>query len=187
MTWENYLQEFDTILNAETPTGLYAEEGMLHYTKLNEARQNRWLKKAELMPELVSYLQNIQEPQSWVVITEPWCGDASHIVPIFHLLSEVSDKISIDYQLRDSGSEIDKYLFNGGKAIPIFIVRDEAGKDIFHWGPRPAPTQAMFLSMKNDNATMDDMKIALQQWYNADKAVTLQKELLEQFQNVGKG
>ena len=41
MTWENYLQEFDTILNTETPTGLYAEEGMLHYTKLNEARQKR--------------------------------------------------------------------------------------------------------------------------------------------------
>ena len=40
--------------------------------------------------------------------------------------------------------------------------------------------------MKEDKMAMEDMKIGLQQWYNTDKAVSLQQELLEQFQNVEK-
>ena len=186
MKWNEYQEEFEKILNAESPSGIYAEDNMLNYTKLNEARQSRWLKKAELLPEMVSYLQKLQQPQSWIVITEPWCGDASHIVPILHLLSEKSSKITIDFQLRDSGSEIDKYLTNGGKAIPILIVRNEAGEDLFHWGPRPAAAQALYNTMKENKLSMEDMKIGLQQWYNADKAVSLQQELLEHFQTAGK-
>ncbi len=186
MTWIEYQQEFEKILNEEPPTGVYAEENMLNYTKLNEARQSRWLKKAELMPELVEYLRKVRRAQHWILITEPWCGDASHIVPIIHLMFKETTNVNFDIELRDTNSEIEKYLTNGSKAIPIFIVRDEEGKDLFHWGPRPAAAQLLYNTMKEDKMAMEDMKIGLQQWYNTDKAVSLQQELLEQFQNVEK-
>lgn len=181
MNWEEYEKKFDEILNADFPTGMYAEESVLIYTKLNEARQGRWLKKAQLLPELVEFLKNLTSKQHWVVITEHWCGDASHIVPIIQLLQATTDMVTVDYQLRDSNSEIEKYLYKGGKAIPILVVRDENGKDLFHWGPRPAPAQELYFSLKGSDEPYEDMKIALQKWYNADRAVSLQKELLEKF------
>ena len=184
MNWKEYEQKFEEILTGNTKVGIYQEDDIQLYTKLNEARQSRWLEKVELLPELVALLQNLTAPQHWVVITEPWCGDASHITPIIHLLQSATYKVSIDFQLRDSASEIEKYLYKGAKAIPILIVRDENGKDLFHWGPRPAPAQDLYIKLKGSYEPYEDMKITLQKWYNNDKGVTLQKELLEKFKFV---
>ncbi|MCK5247690.1 thioredoxin family protein, partial [Candidatus Bipolaricaulota bacterium] len=50
---------------------------------------------------------------------------------------------------RDEHTElIDQYLTNGGRAIPIVIVLDEAFNELFHWGPRPAQAQAIVTEHK---------------------------------------
>ncbi len=181
MTWQSYTQKFKNILEAENPEFPYDDPYMLNYTRLNDARQNRWLKIASLNVQLVKFLQNLTRPQRWEVITEPWCGDASHILPILHLLAQKMEKVTLSIQLRDADSEIEKYLTDGKKAIPILIVRDEDGNDLFHWGPRPQPTQTLYNELKQAETSLDDLKIAVQKWYNEDKAVILQEELLAKF------
>ncbi|MBX2931422.1 MAG: thioredoxin family protein [Chitinophagaceae bacterium] len=177
MNWETYLEGFELILNAEKPTAPYDSAEYIDYTKLNYTRLKRWLKTAILSDETKAIIGAINKPQHWTVITEHWCGDAAHIVPILYLMSSLNDNIHFTIQLRDTDSEIDKYLTNGSKAIPILIVRDALHNDLFHWGPRPFNAQELFKTLKEKDASLEEIKEAIQVFYNNDKAEGIQKEV----------
>ncbi|MFA7275063.1 MAG: thioredoxin family protein [Crocinitomicaceae bacterium] len=178
MKFSDYLQLFDTILTAETPQALSYTADQRHYVELNQKRQERWVKKGEILPETLEIVQNLTESQKWILIAEPWCGDAAHLVVFIAKMAELNPKIELEIQLRDSGSEIDDYLTNGGKSIPILIVRDATGTDLFRWGPRPEPAQAVHIANLTSNKTTEEKKVELQKWYNADKGVSVQKEII---------
>lgn len=178
MNFTDYQQTFDRILSGELTTAPYDDPHFLEYVKLNHSRQNRWVKKGVLIDEAVEAVQNIQSKQTWVLIAEPWCGDASHNVPFIVKLAELNPLITLEIQLRDSeGSEIDSYLTNGGKAIPKLIIRDENKHDLHVWGPRPSEAQALFHKLKEQNLTLEEQKIGLQQWYNENQGFALQTEI----------
>ncbi|MEN9997389.1 MAG: hypothetical protein RI922_379 [Bacteroidota bacterium] len=178
MNFTVYQQTFDHILSGEMTTAPYSDSHFIEYVKLNHSRQNRWIKKGVLIEEAVAAVEKIQSKQTWVLITEPWCGDASHNVPFIAKLAELNPLITLEIQLRDSeGSEIDSYLTNGGKAIPKLIIRDENKQDLHVWGPRPAEAQALFHKLKEQNLTLEEQKIGLQQWYNENNGLNVQKEI----------
>jgi hypothetical protein len=180
MDFTTYLSYFRNLLEykLETLPVLYQDPAYFEYTKLNWSRQSRWMKTGKLAENIVSKIKAIQTPQNWIVITEPWCGDASHIVPFIELMSRENELITVSYELRDTEpTRIDNYLTNAGKAIPILIIQDQNKKDIAVWGPRPAKCQQIFLDAKNQGADMDVLKTILQQWYNADKGNEIQQEI----------
>lgn len=179
MNFESYLALTDAIVKGENSAAPYDKAEMLDYTKMNAARMNRWLKTFEPSAEVKAAIGAINEFQQWIVITEPWCGDAAHIVPILHKLAALNHNIVLEISLRDAEPYlIDQYLTNGGKSIPKLIVRDDSGKDIAVWGPRPAAAQELFNELKSNNASFDDMKIALQKWYNEDQAASTCQEVI---------
>ncbi len=92
-------------------------------------------------------------PQHWIIITEPWCGDAGE--PFL----------------------IESYLTNGSKSIPKLVARDSSGNDLFTWGPRPQPAQELRTTLITSNTDPEATKIALQHWYNEDKGESLHTEL----------
>lgn len=180
ITYENYKGQFDTILEGKSFDSIYENPTFLNYVKLNASRMKRWEKTGKLDDETMAILKNIDSPQKWVVITEPWCGDAAQIVPFIQKMAAENEKIELVFQNRDNGSEIDKYLTNGGKSIPKLIVRDELGNDLFDWGPRPAPAQQLHFELKDDSSlSAEEKKEKLQQWYNHDKGNLIQKEICE--------
>lgn len=182
MTFPEYQQQFEQILSEQDLQPPYDDVHYLEYTKLNASRQYRWLKKGILSDKTKLTIQSISEKQTWVLITEPWCGDAAHSVPFIYLMSELNPNIQLQIQLRDSDeSEIDTYLTNGGKSIPKLIVRDSEGKDLFVWGPRPVECQVLFDDLKQQNKTFEDQKIALQKWYNEDAGHLIQEEICALF------
>lgn len=186
MNFEEYLQHFESILEQapEQAQGLYAQEGFLEYTKLNWSRMNRWLKTGILHESLTSMLDRIDTRQDWIVLTEPWCGDAAHIVPFIELAARRNPLIHVSYELRDSEPfRIEQYLSNGSKSIPKLIVRNAAGADIAVWGPRPAACQEVYMRLKANNAPLDEVKTAIQQWYNADKGQQIQIEIAAMLRN----
>lgn len=142
------------------------------------------MKTMKLNESLAAALANVHQKQHWIVITEPWCGDAAHSLPFLVKLAEQSRFISYEVQLRDSEPFlIEQYLTNGGKSIPKLIVRNEEGKDMFSWGPRPAPVQKLRQRLRAADEDSDTINLQLQKWYNKDKGQTLQKEILEAFKN----
>lgn len=178
MLLPDYLALFDQILRGGVPVAPYDDPEYFNYTKLNESRFKRWLKTMELDSDLIKLLERIEEKQHWIIITEPWCGDASHVVPFLIRMAEIAPKISYELQLRDAEPFlIDSYLTNGGKAIPKIISRNESGEDVFVWGPRPAGAQALMNRLKQEEAPFETIKVELQNWYNADKGTEIKNEL----------
>lgn len=154
-----------------------------HYIPLNKSRFTRSLKQGVITQELTEVIRAINEKQDWVIITEPWCGDAAQIVPYLFKIAALNPLINVLVQLRDSHSEIESYLSDGKMSIPKLIVRDKQGIDLFTWGPRPQKLETIYLELKNKNENIDDMKTILQKWYNDDKGKEIQEEIMELIKN----
>jgi len=180
MTFEAYHQYFETIIQ-KTPdqqTAPYNNPDYFDYTKLNWSRMNRWLKTGQLTDAVKEAVLAINTPQQWIIITEPWCGDAAHSVPFLEMISRLNPLISVSYELRDSEPfRINDYLTNGGKSIPKLIIKDNTGADLATWGPRPAACQEIYNRLTAEKADFEKVKTELQLWYNADKGVGVQEEL----------
>jgi hypothetical protein len=181
MNLEEYRALFKEIISNENNTAPYDKESYVNYVKLNNSRMRRWTKQGLLEPELIAAIQAIDQPQTWVLITEPWCGDAANSIPYIEKMAALNPNITIEVQLRDSESEIDNYLTNGGKSIPKLITRDAAGNDIFTWGPRPAEAQALVQKQKGSDASVDEKYGEILHWYKEDKGKSIQSEFLDLF------
>lgn len=180
MTFQAYLQYFQDVLNDPAPAAPYNNPAYIDYTKLNWSRTNRWLKQAIISDRLSNEVLKISSPQNWIIITEPWCGDAAHSVPILHRIAELNPLITVDYQLRDSEPFlINAYMTYGGKSIPKLIIRNEEGIDLATWGPRPENCQAIYSKLTEDKADFETVKITLQKWYNEFASTELQDEITE--------
>lgn len=177
MTLEEYRQLFTKILEGRYTQTPYDDPAFHNYVKLNQSRMKRWTKQASISQELGNLLKRIETPQHWIIITEPWCGDAANTIPFLEKMAAISPKIEVRVQLRDSNSEIDNYLTNGGRSIPILIARDNQGKDLFVWGPRPAPAQALVMAQKESPLPQEEKYAAVLQWYKEDNGETLQAEI----------
>lgn len=181
MDINTYEAQFLDILNGKITISPYDNEIYLNYVKLNNSRLKRWYKTAKISPQLEAKIASIDKPQEWLFISEPWCGDSAHVQPLIAKLAALNPLITLKVQNRDGeGSEIDRYLTNGGKSIPKLVVRNYGGKDLLVWGPRPKEAQEIHLRFLNDaSLSAEEKKIALQAWYNKDKGLSFQTEFLE--------
>lgn len=171
---EEYTDLFDQILSGDYREGLYEKEEYLNYVKMNQTRMKRWKKTLLIPDELKQQIKKISEPQTWTVITEPWCGDAAHNIPFIIALAECNPRIELRFVLRDVFPEwIENYLTNGGKSIPKVIARNEKGSDLFTWGPRPMEAQQLLINLKEKSAPQQEIMTRLQNWYNQNQGVDL--------------
>ena len=182
MDISTYETQFDDILEGRNTLPPYDDEEYIHYVKMNKTRSSRLTRKGKLLPKLEEVIKSIDKKMHWLLITEPWCGDAAHCHPFISRYAALNDHISLVIQNRDApNSEIDKYLTNGGMSIPMLIDRDAAHQDLFTWGPRPKAAQEMYLDLKGRSIAWPDILKELQLWYNKDKGVTMQEELYSLF------
>lgn len=176
---QDYLTLIEKLLSENKTTGTNHSEFYLNYTKLNLQRMQRWLKTADLSSEVIEVISNIKTKQHWVILTEAWCGDAAHSLPIIYKMSALNPLIQFAWKLRDENEELmNKYLTNGGKSIPKLIVYDDKGNELFNWGPRPSALQETYLQLKKEAKSFDDINLVLQKFYNDDKGKSVQKEIV---------
>ncbi len=182
MTFQEYSNYFKRIIDTppDQQVAPYDNPAYIDYTKLNWSRMNRWLKTGQLSDELRDAVRGINSQQHWIVITEPWCGDAAHSVPFIELAARENPNISVKYELRDSEPfRINNYLTLGSKSIPKLVIQDAAGNDLGSWGPRPKDCQKVYASLLAENADFEKIKTEIQHWYNANKGEDIQNELRE--------
>lgn len=173
MLRNDYLLHWDRALEGGVYEDKYAE-----YLRLNRTRFNRNYKTFKPSEAFLKASQRITFPTHWIIITEPWCGDAAQSVPVLLRLIEQIPSANYSLTLRDQGSLIDQYLTNGGKGIPKVIVRDEQGIDLLVWGPRTRDAQELFNGLKTTGVELKVLHESLHGWYAKDQGKSLELELL---------
>jgi hypothetical protein len=180
LSFQQYIDLTKSIVESSSPQGMYANEPTLRYTKSNLERMNKTLDNTVISQRLYNQLSELKEEWVWLVISEPWCGDASWGTPALYLIANCSDKIDFCVLLRDEHPDIMKaYQTDGSDSIPKLIcLRKKGLAELGTWGPRPAALHEMVLKWKNEPGL--DYKASVRQlhaWYEADMSRSIDEEL----------
>ncbi len=182
MTYASYKAYMKSLIDQGNAAGTEEGSKMLAYTVLNQQRMHRVEKTCVLEPGLLEQLLGLEKPVIWLVLTEPWCGDAATAIPVMNAMAAASPKIKLQLLLRDVHPELmNRFLTNGSRSIPKLIALDpESLVARYTWGPRPQPAQALMQAYKANPARQPyaDFVASLQLWYAKDKTRSMQREFL---------
>ncbi len=107
------------------------------YYDLGLTRTNRTLKTFKLDEKQVADFKSKNFQGKILIISEPWCGDASATVPAVAAFFEAAGN-EVRVFLRDSDhSLIDQFLTDGSQSIPKVLILNEDLSLKNAWGPRP--------------------------------------------------
>lgn len=148
----------------------YFEEGKLIATYMDEMSQ---LKEQSFaiyegfdVPK-DEFIEKLREANIRILtITEDWCGDAMLNNPIIRKIAEAAG-LEMRTVLRDKDTDlIDRYLTNGGRAIPVYVLLNEAGEVVGKWGPRAPELQQLVMDLRatlpdKEDATFEDSQKAM--------------------------
>ncbi len=178
MSHDAYRAAFDKAVaegrDVGPPDGGYGSE----YTKLNLARTRRLEKTLKISDDVRSIMTKAA-PQTWIVLTEMWCGDSAQNLPVIHALAELAPSIKLHVLLRDENLELmDNYLTGGSRSIPKLIAFETAtGNELFTWGPRPVSAQTLVITEK-EGKTKEELAEILHGWYNTNKGQDVVREVV---------
>jgi hypothetical protein len=180
VSYIEYRTIVDTLYRGGKATGAVQSEAMVHYTELNIARMNKWDKHLILQPEVQDKIRAIAKPQKWLVLSEGWCGDAAHVLPVLEQLAHLNPLVELRIVFRDEHLALmDQYLTNGGRSIPKLIVLDEHFTEKTSWGPRPEFAQQLFLEGRANGTDNAELKKQLQIWYARNRGQAIQEEVAD--------
>jgi hypothetical protein len=185
ISYEDYFEELKRKAES-SDTGNLSEYEIekLPSVKINYqrvSRIHRTYKVDEAIEELIS---RINAPQTWVVITENWCGDSAQNLPYIVEIAKINPIITLKIILRDNNLELmDMYLTNGTRSIPKLIVLDKGGEEIFQWGPRPVEGQEVVNRLKSEGKSKEEFLEQLHLWYGRNRGKALQSELKHLLEN----
>ena len=183
ISYSGYRSLVKNLLIKGKSTGTEQSEDLTNYSMLNDRRMKRLDKTIKISEETIQEFQKVKRPQTWLVLTEGWCGDAAQSLPILNKIA--SDTANIDFKIVLSDENLDLmdlFLTNGGRSIPKLIVLDKDNNVLDFWGPRPTIATKMVTDYKEKNGILDpQFKQDLQVWYNKDKGKSVQKDFINLF------
>ncbi len=184
LSYTEYRNLVSTLLTEGKSTGPNQSDDLLNYSKLNDKRMKRLDKTIQLTEETIAKIKDVKEPQTWLVLTEGWCGDAAQNIPVIHKIAAENPNINLKLVLRDENLELmDAFLTNGGRSIPKLIALNEEKEVINTWGPRPTTATQMVADYKAKNGSLDaEFKENLQVWYNKNKGENTQEDIISMLQ-----
>ncbi len=190
-TYGEFLEWSHKLTQEGQTSGPKQEEPMIEYTALNHHRMERIHKRHEVNEDLKVVIDNLANPQQWIVLTETWCGDSAQNLPIIGKAAEYAgNKIQLTIAQRDQNLHlIDQYIPEIGQGIPRLLVFDDQDRFLTHWGARPKPAQAFIDKWKADpeNVSKKEVQKEMQLWYAKNKQQALQEELMTLLKRTQKG
>ncbi len=182
LNFDQYMELTKTIVANPNYGGMYANEKTHRYTRSNLERMDKVLQHITINQKLYNALTDLDEDWVWLVLSEPWCGDASWGTPALYIFSTASEKIDFRILLRDENPEIMKaYQTEGSDSIPKLICLRKCDlKELGNWGPRPQVLQQMIMQWK-DTPGLDYRESVrqLHAWYDEDMTRSIQDEMID--------
>ncbi len=155
------------------------------YVKINYSRSNRWIKRKPWR-KMADWqrLPGTGINEEWLILTEYWCGDAAHILPV---LEDVAAACGVQprYILRDEHPNVmDAFLTNGARSIPKLIrLTVDSFEVVDVWGPRPQPAQNAYEQLKQTTSDISMILEEMQKWYNENKGFRVLQEMVVQLKS----
>lgn len=180
ISYPEYRGLVSNLLLEKKSTGPNQSDDLYNYSLLNDRRMKRLDKTSKLTSATIDKVTKLSTPQTWLVLTEGWCGDAAQNLPVLHKIAEASDKIDLKLVLRDENLPLmDAFLTNGGRSIPKLVALDVNKEVLFTWGPRPSTATKMIADYKEKHGKVDaHIKQELQVWYNKNKGENIQEDIV---------
>jgi len=149
------------------------------FTQLNRHRTGRISRTWQPSTELAALVARLTARQTWLLLTEPWCGDSAQCVPCLVIVAEQQPAVTLRLVLRDKNLDLmDQYLTDGKRGIPRLVAFDPTGRELFHWGPRPAAAQAVFETAKREGLAKPDVLKRLHLFYGRNRGAALDAEMI---------
>jgi len=155
---------------------------LANYTKLTYARIKRLDKTLKIDAHITKKVQAVDNPITWIILTESWCGDAGQTIPVINKIAELNPNIDLKLLLRDDNDDLmNEFLTNGGKSIPKLIMYNTETKEVKNtWGPRPTEATKLVNDYKETHGQLTpEFKKDLQVWYNNDKGKNTAEDLIK--------
>ena len=81
-TYDEFIKESEKLIKDTDETKLTGTDKIYHdYRKINLQRTNRITKTFKPNDAIVDLVKKMDKPQTWLVITEDWCGDSAQNLP----------------------------------------------------------------------------------------------------------
>lgn len=183
LSYSAYKQLTLDIVQGKIPrSGIYTADNTFRYTRSNLERMQKVEQNMTLSQKLYNQLSDLHEEWIWLVLSEPWCGDASWGTPALYLIASATGKIDFKILLRDSNKELMKrYQTAGSDSIPKLVcLRKSNLEEIGTWGPRPLVLHQMVLEglQKPDFDYRESVR-SIHAWYEKDMTRSIQEELID--------
>ena len=182
ISYSEYRNLVEKLVEEKSTTGNSKTDALIEYTKLNDKRMKRWDKTLKIPLDTEEKIKSIDSKVTWLVITESWCGDAAHLMPVMNKVAKINKNINFKVVLRDKNDALmNQFLTNGSKSIPKIIMLDDATNEVVStYGPRPSVATKMVNDFKKEYGVLTpDFKQDLQVWYNKDKGQGTLEDLTE--------
>ncbi|GMU85380.1 MAG: hypothetical protein AMXMBFR48_06220 [Ignavibacteriales bacterium] len=170
ITYADFIQLMEETV--ATPPPADADETTLEklgYFPLNLRRMKRIYTTFKPDSDALAAFNEVKGNQTWMIISEGWCGDTAQNVPVIKRLAELQKNIEVKIILRDTYPEImDNYLTNGARSIPKLVAFDEEGNELFQWGARPEPIYSIMKGHISAGMSKQDREEILHAWYAKD-------------------
>lgn len=177
ITYEQFTSEFEAKVKEIKEQNLTDE--ISQYIVLNLQRTQRVHKTYKISEEMRKAVNSISESQTWMVITENWCGDSAQILPYIAAIANENTNITFRIILRDTNLDImSQYLTNGTESIPKLVAFDKNQNEIFLWGPRPKPAAELIKNEKVQGKSKEEFYPKLHLWYAKNKGEAIEQEII---------
>lgn len=179
-SYEGYRSLHEKLVNEKRTSGPNQTEALIGFTKLNHSRSKRWEKRYE--PAINFTELNPSAPEIWLVIAEPWCGDAAQNIPVINKIAQQMPSVELRMVLRDKNPAImDAFLTNGARSIPKLIRLERNTLEVLgEWGARPAAAKYLLDEYKsNPEITHDMFSENMARWYVENNGRALEEEFAE--------
>lgn len=181
ITLEEYIAVAkERLQSAETP------EDFKEYYRLGLQRMERTTKQFEVLPADLDRLKDSEFDGKILIISEPWCGDASSTVPATYLFFKMGG-VPVGIFLRDQDQTlIDAYQTNGTQSIPKILVLNTENEVVATWGPRTVYGTSLLARYKQNPEAYPKTEFYndLQVYYARNKGKDVIEEILKVIENI---
>jgi len=182
ISYQEYRGQVTTYTENGSSSGPQQSEVLSSYTLLNNSRMKRLDKTLKIDETISEKFQEYHKNVTWLVLSESWCGDAAHAMPVMNKLVTQAKNIDFKVLYRDENKELmNLFLTNGSMSIPKLIVFDNETQEVINdWGPSPLIIMNKTKEFKAAHGTLTpEFKKEIQVWYNQNKGKCIASDLLK--------